>query len=424
MNGEMPTNNGYGLIGKTLTHSYSKEIHEALGEYSFGLWELSPEALSTFFTTREFKGVMITIPYKKQALAAADRISPQAKAIGAANILYFDKEGQLWADNTDYYGFIYMINRMGVSLKGKRVLILGDGATSNTVCHGVKALGAYSIKIASRHQERYLEKSKNKDSMGDCCIVGYDEDFSDIEVLINATSVGMFPDNGKTIINLVEMGRLEAVVDLIYNPFATKLLLQAQDLGIKTSNGFPMLVAQAVKGAELFMNNVLPKEKSWEEWNEILISHFEDLYYNKVLIGMPGSGKTTIGRILGETLNREFVDTDHLIEEREGQTISQIFAKMGETYFRKIEAEIAKEIGKKKSLVIATGGGMVLQKEAMDALRQNGEILWVKAPLEKLPREGRPLSFEPKALQEMWEERETLYNKYANKIIRREDYDR
>ena len=418
---------GYGLIGKTLTHSYSKEIHEALGGYSFELWELSPQELSAFFASREFEGAMVTIPYKKDALAAADKVTTQVERIGAANILYFDEKGLLWADNTDYYGFIYMVGRMGLSFKGKRVLILRDGATTGMVCQAAMDLGAASIKIASRHQSKHTDKNpkncaKNgakKDAEVDYFVVGYDDDFTDVEIIVNTTSVGMYPDNGEKLVSLQDLKAIQGVIDLIYNPFATPLLLEAQDMGIKTSNGFPMLVAQATKGAELFLRGILPGGKSWEEWNEIIIHQFEEQYYNKVLIGMPGSGKTTIGKELAENLNRVFIDTDLLIEEREGQSISKIFEKKGEPYFRKLEIEIAKEIGKEKALVIATGGGMVLQKEAMDALRQNGEIIWVKAPLESLSQEGRPLSVDYEVLEKMWEEREPFYSKYANKIIDR-----
>lgn len=415
---------GYGLIGKTLAHSYSKEIHEALGEYSFDMWEVPPAEIYNFLLARDFKGAMVTIPYKKEALAAADKVSKQASSIGVANILYFDEEGQLCADNTDYYGFVYMVKRMGLSLKGKKLLILGDGATSGTVRQAAKDLGADSIKIASRNLEKYVDKDMKGGSKGisdgDYNIVGYDYDFSDIELIVNTTSVGMFPDNGGKLISLKGMKELEGLVDLIYNPFSTALLLEAQDMKIKTSNGLPMLVAQAVKGAELFMKR-LPGSKSWEEWNESLIQYFQEIYYNKVLIGMPGVGKTTMGKHLAEKLNREFIDTDQLIEEREGQSISEIFEKKGEPYFRKLEAEIAKEIGRKKSLVIATGGGMILQKQLMDDLRQNGEIIWIKAPLENLEQRGRPLSGGLKSLEKIWQEREQLYSKYANRIIYRDD---
>lgn len=424
----VPSKKAYGLIGKTLAHSYSQEIHQALGEYSFELWELPPEKVADFLWRRDFSGVMVTIPYKKEALCAADQVTPQAKKIGAGNILYFDERGQLWADNTDYAGFMYMVNRMGLSFKDKNVLILGDGATSGTVCQAVMDLQAASIKIASRHPERYKgDTPRGKDQvvvsegLGQGPIVlGYDGDFSDSQILINTTSVGMYPNNGEKPISLEKTPFLEGLIDLIYNPFATALLLEAQDMGIKTSNGFPMLVAQATKGAELFLRGVLPEGKSWEEWNEILISKFEEEYFNKVLIGMPGSGKTTLGKELSENLHRVFVDTDHLIVEREGQSVSDIFEYKGEPYFRSLEVEIAKELGKKRSQVIASGGGMVLQKDAMDALRQNGEIIWVKTPLEKLARKGRPLSGGVKELENMWEEREPLYSKYADKIIYRD----
>lgn len=407
---------GYGLIGKTLSHSYSREIHQALGEYAFELWELSPQELIVFLASRQFNGAMVTIPYKKDALAAADKITPQAKALDAANILYFDEEGFLWADNTDYHGFIYMANRMDLSFKGKKALILGDGATSGTVCQALKDLDVASIKIASRHPETYTRNPTKEAPIK----LGYDENFSDIEIIVNTTSVGMYPNNGEKIISLEKMEALEGVIDLIYNPFATALLLEARDLGLKTSNGFPMLVAQATKGAEHFMNNKLPGGKSREEWNEILIKKFEDEYRNKVLIGMPGSGKTTIGKALAKNLNRVFVDTDQLIEQKEGRSIAEIFEKDGEAYFRRLEAEIAAEIGKGKSQVIATGGGMVIQKAVMDALRQNGEIIWIKAPLKSLDRKGRPLSEGDKALEKLWEQREPLYKNYAEKIIRRD----
>lgn len=411
-----PCQKGYGLIGKTLTYSYSKEIHEALGAYSFDLWEVAEKDIKEFLKARDFKGAMITIPYKKEALAAADKVSIQAKTVGAANILYFDEEGNLCADNTDYYGFIYMISRMGLSLRGKNVLVLGDGATSGTVCQAVKDLGASSLKVASRHPETHKDKSYNKNY----CVVSYDEDFSDREIIVNTTSAGTFPLNGEKILSLTNMKSLEGVVDLIYNPFATALLLEAEDLGIKRSNGFPMLVAQATKGGELFMKG-MPEGKTWEEWNGKLIGHFEEKYYNKVLIGMPGSGKTTMGKELAKQLNREFVDTDQIIEEKTALTIPEIFEKNGEEFFRKLELEIAKDIGKKKSLVIATGGGMVLQKEAMDSLRQNGKVIWLKTPLEDLSQEGRPLSLGIKALEKIWAEREVLYSKYADQIVNRDE---
>ena len=428
MKERMPSKKAYGLIGKTLAHSYSREIHQALGAYTFDLWELPPQALAEFLWQRDFSGVMVTIPYKKEALAAADQVSPQAKKIGAANILYFDEGGQLWADNTDYSGFMYMVDRMDLSFKGKNVLILGDGATSGTVSQAVMDLQAASIKIASRHPERYKgdpPRGKNRvvgcEDLGQGPIVqGYDRDFSDSQIIINTTSVGMYPNNGEKLIGLEKIPSLEGLIDLIYNPFATALLLEGQDMGIKTSNGFPMLVAQATKGAELFLKGVLPQGRTWEDWNEILISRFEEEYFNRVLIGMPGSGKTTVGKELAENLHRVFVDTDHLIEEREGQSILDIFKYKGEPYFRSLEVEIAKEVGKKRSQVIASGGGMVLQKDAMDALRQNGEIIWVKAPLDKLGRKGRPLSGGAKELENMWEEREPLYSKYADKIINRD----
>jgi len=403
----------YGLLGKSLGHSYSKEIHQLIGAYSFGMWEKTSKELAEFLQERNFDGAMVTIPYKEAVLAFASEMTPEVALLRSANLLVKDENGMLMAHNTDLFGFMYMVRRAGISLAGKKVLVLGDGATGRTVVHGVGQLGAAQVRVASRRPQGQAQGNVEK--------VSYDQGWPQAEVIINATPVGMFPKNGETLVSLDDFPALEAIFDVIYNPLATSLLLQGRDRGLVTGNGLSMLVAQAVRGAEIFLSGKLPQEKNVEDWTEEILSHLTEKLLNIVLIGMPGSGKTTRGKALAIASGKTWVDTDSLIEQRAGKTIPQIFLEGGEGLFRHWEGEVAEEFGKKTGQVIATGGGMVLQQKAMDALRQNGKVIWVKRPLEALARDGRPLSKDLATLEEMARHREPLYRKYSEETLSWQD---
>ena len=399
----------YGLLGKSLGHSYSKEIHQLIGAYSFGMWEKTSKELAEFLQERNFDGAMVTIPYKEAVLDFVSEMAPEVALLRSANLLVKGENGVLTAHNTDLFGFMYMIRRAGISLSGKKVLVLGDGATGRTVVHGVEKLGAAQVRVASRRPKGQVEDNLEK--------VSYDQGWPQAEIVINSTPVGMFPKNGESLVSLDDFSSLEAVFDVIYNPLATSLLLQGRDRGLVTGNGLSMLVAQAVRGAEIFLDGKLPQGKKGEEWIEEILSILTDKLLNLVLIGMPGSGKTTRGKALAIASGKTWVDTDSLIEQRAGKTIPQIFLEGGEGLFRHWEGEVAEEFGKKTGQVIATGGGMVLQQKAMDALRQNGKVIWVKRPLEELARDGRPLSKDLATLEEMARHREPLYRKYSEETL-------
>ena len=399
----------YGLLGKSLGHSYSREIHQFLGAYSFEMWEKTSKELAEFLQERNFDGAMVTIPYKETVLEFASEMAPEVALLRSANLLVKDENGRLTAHNTDLFGFMYMVGRAGISLTGKKVLVLGDGATARTVIHGVEKLGAAQVRVASRRPQGQVNGSVEK--------VSYHQGWPQAEIVINATPVGMFPRNGESLVSLDHFSSLEAVFDVIYNPLATSLLLQGRDRGLVTGNGLSMLVAQAVRGAQIFLNGILPQGKNVEEWTEEILNYLTDKLLNLVLIGMPGSGKTTQGKALAVATGKTMVDTDSLIEQRAGKTIPQIFLEGGEGLFRHWEGEVAEEIGKRTGQVIATGGGMVLQQKAMDALRQNGKVIWVKRPVDQLARDGRPLSKDLATLEEMARHREPLYRKYSEETL-------
>ncbi len=389
----------YGLIGEKLGHSYSKIIHEMLGRYEYKLLSLDAEQFENFITARSFDALNITIPYKKTVIPFCDEISDLAREIGSVNTLYF-KEGKLCGTNTDYQGFLYAANRAGIDFTGKKVLILGSGGTSLTVRKAVKDAGASEILITTRRGE-------------DGCI-SYEalSDHRDTEVIINTTPVGTYPDNGGSLITLSDFPECCGVIDVIYNPFATDLLYQAKELGIPHSNGLPMLVAQATAAAEYFLGG-----ESFQQENERIIAALEKDIENIVLIGMPGCGKSTLGRLLAERTGKKFADMDVIIEETAGISIPEIFEQYGEQHFRDLETEIAGKLGKEKGQIIATGGGVILRPENMKALLQNGRAVFIQRPLKELATAGRPLSKDFETLKNMYEIRFPLYNKYSSCII-------
>lgn len=412
----------YGLIGRTLAHSYSKEIHEALGKYSFGLFSLEPEALTDFISTRDFGGLNVTIPYKKDVIPLCDEVSDLASAIGSVNTLYWkdaDPHAKgtassplgarlLVGHNTDYEGFLYTAKRSEISFAGKCVLILGNGGTSLTARKAIADAGTAKIYITSRSAANTSTSSSVA-----VTFITYDDlptIATEIDIIVNTTPVGTFPNNLQSIIDLADFPNCEAVIDVIYNPFKTKLLMDAEKAGLKTANGLPMLVAQATAAAGYFLGT----QGAFEKENEKIIEKMVNDMRNIVLIGMPGSGKSTIGRIIAEKTGKMLVDMDEEIIKKAGKPIPELFEEVGEPGFRDIESEVATELGKQRGLVIATGGGAVLREENIYALKQNGLMIHVKRPLEALAMNGRPLSKDIDALRTMEAVRMPIYEAAAD----------
>ena len=389
----------YGLIGEKLGHSYSKIIHESFATYDYDLIELTKDSFMAFMSARDFAGINVTIPYKRDVIPFCDALTPVAKDIGSVNTIYF-KDGKLIGDNTDYFGFIYMLQRTGITLKNKKVLILGAGGSSLMIVKAAKDLEAKEIIVTSR---------TGLGAMISLQQVGV---HTDSQIIINATPVGMYPLNGESLISLQDFPLCEGVIDLIYNPLLTHLLFEAKTLKIPFSNGLSMLVAQAFKAFELFTGATLSKDIL-----EDTIFSLEKKIKNIILTGMPGCGKTTLGLLLAEKLKCPFVDTDDLIEKRIGMSIPLFFEKVGEEEFRKIENQVAKEVGKYQGYVISTGGGMVLNPLNMEALSQNGTVLFIERPIEDLVSEGRPLSKSLDSLRIMAFQRIPLYKRYSDYII-------
>ena len=405
-------NGVYGLLGHPLGHSYSKEIHEALGKYSYELFSLDYENMEAMVRSREFDGLNVTIPYKQEVIRMCDEISPLAASIGAVNTLYHEKDsGRLIGHNTDYEGFLYAADRAGIDFSGKSVLVLGSGGTSRTVRKALRDRDAGEIYIASRKiqspaENKIQSPAGNKDKAP--IHITYDElagKSDTIDIIINTTPVGTFPGNLKRVISLSDFKNCSGVIDVIYNPFKTALLLEAEKAGIAFSNGLPMLVAQATAAAGRFLG--MPG--AFQSENERIITKMTKETMNIILVGMPGAGKTTIGRIISKITGKTFVDMDAEIERETGMTIPQIFFHKGEPAFRDMEASMAAQLGKKHSLVIATGGGTILRNENIDALRQNGTVIHITRPSENLSTEGRPLSKSREALIQMRNERMPLY---------------
>ena len=384
----------YGLIGENLGHSYSPFIHNILGSVPYELVSLRPEELGPFIKAGEFAGLNVTIPYKKAVIPFLDHIAPEAQTIEAVNTIVRREDG-LWGYNTDCKGFLYAAERAGISLKGKKVLVLGSGGASAAVQAASAGAGA-AVKVVSR------TGSLNYENV-------YEE--SGAEVIVNATPVGMYPQNRGKLLELSRFGSCCGVIDLIYNPLYTPLLLDARELGLPFSNGLSMLVAQAKYASDLFQGIQRPDSIIDE-----VLEQTQRQVENIVLIGMPGSGKSTIGKKLAAQQGKKFVDTDTLVEEKAGKSISDIFKEEGETVFRKLEAEVIASIGKERGQVIATGGGCVLSLENVRNLRQNGTMVFIKRDIDKLSTEGRPLS-QGEDLAEMYKKRLPFYEAAADTVM-------
>ena len=360
----------YGLIGEKLGHSYSCQVHRALGNPDYVLKEIAPDALGDFLRARDFAGLNVTIPYKQAVIPYVDALTDTAREVGAVNTLYFDASGALWGDNTDVYGFCTMLE--GIDVRGKKALVLGSGDTSHTACYALRALGAGDCIVVSRRGA-----------------VNYENVYSlhaDAEVIVNATPVGMFPNNGARPIDIRRFPRLCAVADVIYNPARTALLQDADALGIPRAGGLSMLVAQAARSVERFSGRALGEEA----WRGALRQVAASLR-GVALVGMPGCGKSTIAQAVAQELGRACVDLDAEIEREAGKSIPEIFAQDGEEAFRAAETRAARQFSRENA-VLATGGGCVLRAENAQALRANSLVVWLKRAIDQLPREGRPLS--------------------------------
>ena len=386
----------YGLLGRKLGHSLSPEIHSLLCDYEYKLYPTEPEKLDEFFSSPKLKGFNVTIPYKVEAYNRCTELSETAKKARSVNTVIRKPDGSLYGDNTDYFGFLYMAKKIGCDFKGKKVLILGSGGASLTARLVTADEGAKEIIVVSRSGENNYENIS----------LHYDAD-----LIINTTPVGMYPNNGERLIDLSKFTECKKVLDMIYNPARTVLLLDAEKLGIDCSNGLPMLVAQAVKAAEVFTGKEIPLSKI-DEVHDIILGNQKNL----VLVGMPGCGKSTVAKLLSQKTGRECVDTDSLVELC-GETIPQIFAKYGEDEFRNRETQAIKSVAKEQGKIIATGGGAILCEENRIALRENSTVIFLNAPLETLATEGRPLSKDYETLCRMYEKRLPLYLETADLTV-------
>lgn len=386
----------YGLLGRKLGHSWSVPIHAALGNSAYRLIELEPEELPGFLAREDIGGLNVTIPYKRDVMPHCDEIDPMAREIGSVNTLVRRSDGKLYAYNTDAVGFCYMVERAGISFAGRKVLVLGSGGASHTVVACARKLGAREVVVISRSgPDNYENLSRHADG----------------EIVVNTTPVGMYPQVGCSAVGLRLFPSCQGVVDLIYNPQRTALLLQAEALGLPCTDGLPMLVAQATAAEEHFFGRAIPDSE-----NERILAQLRQECTNLVLIGMPGSGKTTIGQLLAQLTGREAIDIDQRIVQRAGCSIPEIFANGGEAAFRHLEREVTAEVGKLSGKLILTGGGVVKTPENYASLHQNGRIYHLVRDLNLLPTEGRPLS-QSTDLSAMWAERQPLYQQFRDAVI-------
>lgn len=381
-----------GLLGRKLGHSYSPQIHRELSCYEYKLYEKEPEELEAFLKSGTFDGLNVTIPYKKTVMAYLDEISPEAAAIGSVNTIV-NRGGKLTGYNTDAFGFSWLLQKSGVEAADKKALVFGSGGASVTVCHVLKSLGADPVVVISRTGENNYENLDRH---------------LDAKLLINATPLGMYPNNGESPVDLTRFSALDGVLDVVYNPARTALMLQAEQLGIAHASGLSMLVAQAKKACEYFTGNPVP-DAEIDRIEQLLSRQMENI----ILIGMPGCGKSSVGKALAAALNRPFLDADEEIVRRAGCSIPEIFAAQAEAGFRRAESAVLADLGKQSGIVLATGGGCVTRPENYPSLHQNGCIVWLTRDLSLLPTDGRPMS-QANPLESLWERRKALYEQFSD----------
>ncbi|MBQ2960260.1 MAG: shikimate kinase [Oscillospiraceae bacterium] len=385
----------YGLLGEHLGHSFSPQIHAMLCGYEYKLYEQERENLPAFLADCGLDGMNVTIPYKKEVMPHCVWLSDAVKRIGSTNTLVKHEDG--WhAYNTDYFGFRLMVESTGVDPAGKKAVILGSGGAMLAVRTALEDMGAGEIIVVSRSGEN------NYDNL---------HLHADAQIVVNATPVGMYPDVGKAAASLDSFPNCKAAFDIVYNPARTAFLMQAEEKGIVCRSGLYMLVAQAHRAAELFTGTEIPKERIEE-----ILRVLQNQTHNIILVGMPGSGKSSVGKALAELTGKTFVDADEKLYETYGMSAGDMINSHGEDYFRKHETEVLAELGKQSGLIIATGGGCVTREENYKHLHQNGEIFWLKRSLEKLPTEGRPLS-QRGSLEAMLEKRAPMYQRFSDYVI-------
>ena len=378
----------YGLIGEKLGHSFSPAIHRRLADYDYRLVELRLEELGSFLERGDFRGLNVTIPYKKAVIPYCRELTPQARRIGSVNTILRRADGTLLGHNTDYDGFAWMLRAAGAQIAGKKTLILGTGGVSLTVKTVLEDLGAGEIVFISR------SGPDNYDNL---------DRHADARIIVNATPVGMYPNTGASPVDLSHFPKLEGAFDLIYNPARTRFLLQAEERGLCRANGLGMLVAQAKAAAELFLGVRLPDGRVEE-----IAGEMERDTQNLLLIGMPGCGKSTVGRALAGRLGRQLVDLDELIERETLRSIPDLFAREGEVYFRRLEHDALCRVARESGLVIAAGGGVVTRRDNWIPMRQNSKVIFLRRDVSLLPVEGRPVS-QANDLQELYRRRLPLY---------------
>ena len=387
----------FGLLGRTLGHSFSPRIHNALGNTNYELFEREPSQLQEFFANPELQGINITFPYKVNALEACDVVDPRAERIGCVNTMV-RKDGKWHGYNTDYDGFVFTLEHAGINVSGKECIILGDGASSATVHVALEDLGAKSITHLSRKTAPLYTDAPNY--------------YETAQIIINCTPIGMYPHNPANLIDIMQFSKLEGVVDLIYNPRRTVLLLQAEMMNIPYCDGLPFLVAQGVEAANHFQGESFGTKEI-----EQILRDVRREKENIILIGMPGVGKTTVGRAIGKEMGRTWLDVDHELEKEIGN-VSTYIKEQGEAAFREKEAEMIAKLGTQTGLVISTGGGCVTVPKNYAHLRQNGRIYQLTQPVEKLSTSGRVLSSGGiERLRELEETRTPMYESFAQCIV-------
>lgn len=382
----------YGLLGEHLPHSFSPQIHLALGNHDYNLFEVAPESLEAFMTEHNFNGINVTIPYKKAVIPYLDVVSPEAQKIGAVNTITV-RDGKLYGDNTDYFGFVYMLEKSGISVKDKKAVVLGGGGASATVQAVLHDFGAKEVIVVDLNTENNYKN----------LYLHYDG-----EIIVNTTPVGMYPNNLESLVNLDDFKNITGVLDVVYNPLKTKLILDAEARNIPCSAGLSMLVAQAKKAHEIFFNTKIDTSVC-----EKIESVLRMQMCNIVLIGMAGCGKSTVGKVLSEKLGKELVDTDQMIENVENMPIPEIIGKFGEVHFRNCENAAVILAGREKECVIATGGGVITRPENYNPLKQNGIIVFINRDADLLPTNGRPLS-QMHGVKALYEQRMPLYRQFAD----------
>lgn len=395
-----------GLLGRKLGHSYSPQIHAQLADYSYELFEKEPEELEDFLKNGDWSGINVTVPYKKTVIPYLDELTPLARKLGAVNTIV-RRDGKLIGHNTDYFGFQKLAETLPIPIFGHKALVLGSGGASNTAAAVLEDMGAQVVVISRSGENNYENLHLHKDA----------------RLIVNTTPVGMYPNTGKAPVDVKDRKKfpcLRGVLDVVYNPARTQLLLDAETLDdgddwFHYRNGLLMLVAQAKEAAEWFTGT-----KISDDVIKPILDHLEYRMLNIILIGMPGCGKSTIGKLLSEKTGRKFVDADEEIVRMAGKSIPEIFAQDGEDVFRDWETKVLAELGKQSGLIIATGGGCVTKERNYPLLHQNGEIFWIRRKIDDLPTDGRPLS-QKNSLAEMYKIREPLYQQWNDWFI--DNYD-